>query len=57
LDPDRCNLKADHKARSQWVANQVIQLGHYEDVGSPIINQDQYMEEDFNLADTGREDR
>ena len=24
LDPERCNLEADQKARTQWVANQVI---------------------------------
>ena len=57
LDPERCSLKADQKARTQWVANQVRQLGQYEDVGSPFINQDEYMEEDINPTDTGREDR
>jgi len=40
------------------VANQVRQLGYFEDVGSPIINTHiEYMEEDVNLADTCREDR
>jgi hypothetical protein len=47
----------DQKSRTQWVANKVRQLGHYEDVGIPTINnQDEYMEGDFNPADTGRED-
>jgi hypothetical protein len=56
LDPERCSLKADQKAKTQWVAYQVRQLGHYENVGSPIYNQDEYMEEDINPIDTGRED-
>jgi len=38
LDQERCNFKANQKASNQWVANQVRQFGHYEDVGSPIIN-------------------
>ena len=34
------------------------QLGNFEDIGSPIINtQDEYMEDDINTAETGREDR
>jgi hypothetical protein len=58
LDPEKCSFKANQKAINQWVANHVRQLGHYEDVSSPIINaHDEYMEEDFNPADTGREDR
>ena len=58
LDLERCNFKSYQKARNQWVANHVRQLGHYEDVDSPIVNpKDEYMEEDFNPTDTGREDR
>ena len=36
LDPERCNYKSDQKTKSLWVANQIIQLGHYEDVN--ILN-------------------
>ena len=57
MDPERCNLKADQKAKSQWAANQVRQLGHYEDVGSPIINMDENMKEDIKPVEIGREDR
>jgi len=58
LDPERCNLKAGQKARNQWVANHVRQLGHFEDVSSPIINtHEEYMEEDINTSDIVCEDR
>ena len=57
MDPERCSLKANQQAINKWVANHVRQLGHFEDVSSPIINtQDEYMEEDINIADASRED-
>jgi hypothetical protein len=55
LDPERCIQKSDHKAKNLWVANQIRQLGHYEDVNSPTIHtQEEYMEEDINMGDIGQ---
>ena len=38
LDSERCSHKSDQKARNLWVASQIRQLGHYEDVISPTIH-------------------
>jgi hypothetical protein len=57
LDPERCSFKVDQKPRTQWVANQIRQLGRYEDVCSPnIYTQAEYMEENINTGDTGQGD-
>ena len=57
LDPKRCTQKSDHKAKNLWVANHIRQLGHYEDISSPTTHtQEEYMEEDNNMGDTGQGD-
>jgi len=57
LDTKRCSHKSDQKTRNLWVANQIRQLGHYEDVSSPTIHtQEEYMEEDTNMGETGQGD-
>ena len=38
LDPERCSYKSNQKARNLWVANQIRNLGHYEDVSNPTIH-------------------
>jgi hypothetical protein len=55
LDPERCSHKSDQKARNLWVANQIMNLGHYEDVSSPTNHtQEGNMEEDVNMGKTGQ---
>ena len=40
-----------------WVANQIRQLGHYENVSNPTKHTHaEYMEEDINMDDTGQGD-
>jgi hypothetical protein len=40
-----------------WVANQIMQLGHNEDISSPNIHtQEEYMEEDINMGENGQGD-
>ena len=57
LDLERCTQKFHQKARNLWVPNQIRQLGHYEDVNSPTTHtQEEYMEEDINMGDTGQGD-
>ena len=49
LDPERCSHKTDQQARNLWVANQLRQLRHYENVNIPDNHtQEEYMEEDIN---------
>ena len=44
LDQERCSHKSDQKARNMWVANQIKNLGHYEDVSSPTSHtHEEYM--------------
>jgi hypothetical protein len=39
---------------NMWVASQIRQLGHYEDVNSPNIHtQEEYTEEDINMGENG----
>jgi hypothetical protein len=57
LDPERCTQKSDQKARNLWVANQIKQLGHNEDINSPTTHtHEEYMEEDTNMGNTGQGD-
>ncbi len=53
MDPERCNFKADQKAKNQWVANHARQISQFEDVNSPIIiTRDEAKEEDPLAEDT-----
>ncbi len=57
LDPESCSQKSNHKARNHGVANQIQNLGHYEDVSSPTIHtQEEYREENVNMGETGQGD-
>ena len=57
LDPEGCSQKSDQKARNQWVANHIRNLGHYEGVSSPTNHtQEEYMEEDVNMGETDQGD-
>jgi hypothetical protein len=56
LDPERCIHNTDQHARNQMVANQLRQLGHYEDVSNPNNHtQEEYMEEDINMGEIGQD--
>ena len=56
LDPERCTQKTDQKAKNLWVATQIRQLGHYEDVISPTTHTHEYMEEDTSMGGTDQGD-
>jgi len=47
LDPERCSYKSDEKARRIWLQTHIRQIDHYEDIASPVRNQqeDDAMEE------------
>ena len=58
MDPERCNFKANQKAKNQWVTNHARQISQFEDVNSPIIiTRDEAMEEDPRAEDTSIADR
>ena len=40
-----------------WVANQIRQLGHYDNINSPATHtHEEYMEENTNMGNTGKGD-
>ena len=47
LDPERCTHKSDEKARRSWLLTHLRQIDQYEDIDSPVRDQqdDDTMEE------------